>query len=165
MSMPAAGNMTNIIKTDPIVARNFYLYFPKYHENVILQSVNSITVEMEVTKTTQVTKGGKADHAKTVGVSAGLTPEVEMTRMAPQHKDRLWDWLDRIRSGGFSGRTADRELLQLNFYDSTNTKLVSQFTMEGAWPFKIVTDQVEVTSSEAVKEVITLCCESVTRTV
>jgi phage tail-like protein len=159
--------MPGLIKTDPIVARNFYLEIPAYKTTVILQSVNSITVEMQVTASTQVGQRGFADHAKTVGVSAGLTPEVEMTRLAPQKaaSDKIWEWLNRIRSSGFESRTSDRQNMMLMLYDSLNKNVVGQFTLWSGWPFKIVTDPLDASSSEAMKEVITFCCERVTRDV
>lgn len=158
-----ASMETSMIRTDPIVARNFYLEIPG-KSTIVLQSVSSINVELTPVSTTQNGYRGRTEHIKTVGATTNV-PEVEMTRMAPFNaaQDPIWQWFLRIRDKGFKSRSADRMSLYLWLYDTAGVKPVGQFTMHGAWPFKIVTDALSTDSNEPMKEVITFCCERVER--
>jgi phage tail-like protein len=158
------ASQASLIRTDPIIARNFYLEIPGA-TTVILQAVNAMNMEMTPVGTTQNGVGGKPQHVKTVGQSHTSPPEVVMTRMAPADakSDAIWKWFDDIRKKGFQSRTDNRKTLTLKLYDVAQ-KQVGEFQMQGAWPYKIETDQLSTDSNEAMKENITFCCEFIDRT-
>lgn len=159
MKSPAVG----MIKTDPIVARNFFLSWPKFKEGLVIQSVSALNMEMTPVSTTQNGSRGRMEHIKTVGANTNV-PEVEMVRMAPRDasKDALWLWYKRIFAAGFKDRTTDRETLTLELFDAGAHK-VAEFNMHGAWPYKIVNDALSTDSNEPMKETITFVCEWIER--
>jgi phage tail-like protein len=158
MTNPGGG----IITTDPIVARNFYLEIDKT-SGIVLQSVSAMNLELTPVSTTQNGKGGKIQHAKTVGSNVNV-PEVEMVRMAPADatKDPLWIWYKQIHAGGFKSRTDGRKTLSLQLFD-TSAKKCGEFSLHGAWPYKIVNDALSNDSNEPMKETITFVCEWIER--
>jgi phage tail-like protein len=151
-----------LISTEPIVARNFYLDIPGA-TTLVLQSVSGLDVEINVVPTTQNGRKGKQEHVKTIGGTT-LTPEVTMTRMAPQDskKDPLWKWFLDIRENGFKSRTDKRKTVSIILYD-VGGKEVGRFNIFGAWPSKISTDSLSTESNEPMKETIILVCESIRR--
>jgi phage tail-like protein len=158
MTAPGGG----IIQDDPIVARNFYLEIDG-SSGIVLQSVSSLNLELTPVSTTQNGKGGKIEHIKTVGSNVNV-PEVEMVRMAPRDagKDPLWIWYKKIHSSGFKGRSDGRKTLTLQLFD-VSAKKVGEFSLHGAWPYKIVNDALSNDSNEPMKETITFVCEWIER--
>lgn len=161
----ASGNRepaTAMIRTDPIVARNFYLSFPG-SEQIVLQSVSALNVELTPVSTTQNGPKGITQHIKTVGANTNV-PEVEMVRMAPRDSkgDKIWDWYRDIHREGFKDRNSNRKMLTLHLFDPGGHQ-VAEFNMHGAWPYKIVTDALSTDSNEAMKETITFVCEWIER--
>ena len=159
MKSPAVG----MIKSDPIVARNFFLSWPKAKEGLVIQSVSALNMEVTPVSTTQNGSRGRTEHIKTIGANTN-TPEVEMVRMAPRvaNSDPLWIWYKKIFSKGFTSRNADRETLTLELFDAGANK-VAEFNMHGAWPYKIVNDALSTDSNEPMKETITFVCEWIER--
>jgi phage tail-like protein len=152
-----------MIRSDPIVARNFYLEIAG-ETTIVLQGVSALNVELAPVATTQNGYKGRTQHIKTVGATTNV-PEVEMTRMAPFHanQDPIWKWFLDIRENGFKSRTDNRKLLHLWLYDTAGAQAVGEFTMYGAWPYKIVTDSLSTDSNDPMKETITFVCERVER--
>ena len=161
----AAGNRepaTALIRTDPIVARNFYLSI-QGSSQIVIQSVSALNVELTPVSTTQNGPKGVTQHIKTVGANTNV-PEVEMVRMAPRDakSDAIWGWYTGIHKSGFKDRTHNRKMLTLQLYDPAGVN-VAAFNMHGAWPYKIVTDALSTDSNEAMKETITFVCEWIER--
>lgn len=157
-----ATDNSSLISTEPIVARNFFMEIADY-DTLILQSVNGIEMELDVVSTTQNGKGGKQEHIKTLGGTL-KTPEITVTRMAPQkaEQDKIWKWLWDIRDNGFTSRSDKRYAGSIVLYDGGLNE-VARYNFHGAWPSKIVTDEVSTESNDALKEQITFQCEWVER--
>jgi phage tail-like protein len=153
----------DLISTDPIVARMFYLEIDG--ENLVLSGVSGLDLEMEVVSLQQVGKDGKVQHIKTLGQTTKV-PEVSVTRMAPMNalNDPVWKWFNDIRAKGFSGtsRSGNRKNGSIVLYDTGYTE-VARFNFLNGWPSKIATDSLSTESNDAVKETITFVIENLER--
>src|SRR6266567_8478103 len=96
----------DLISTDPIVARNFYLEISG--ENIVLSGVSGLDIELEVVPLQQNGKDGKQQHIKTLGGSI-KAPDLTITRMAPLSAvdDPLWKWFNEIRTKGMKASSRD----------------------------------------------------------
>jgi phage tail-like protein len=152
-----------LLSTDPIVARMFYLEIDG--ENIVLSGVSGISLELDVVSTQQVGPSGKVQHIKTLGQITKV-PEIVVTRMAPMDamSDPLWKWFTEVRTKGFTGtsRATNRKNGSVVMYDTALTE-VARFNFMNAWPNKIATDGLSSDSNEMVKETITLVVESIDR--
>lgn len=154
----------DLISTDPMIARNFFL---EIDGNVIttLSGVSGLDIEVDVSSTQQNGATGKQQMVKTIGGHI-KAPDLTLTRMAPLDamNDSLWKWFLAIRSGGIKAadRTNNRKSGSIVIYDSTLSE-VARFNFTNGWPSKISTDALSTDSNEAVKETITLVCETIDR--
>jgi phage tail-like protein len=159
--MPAAAG--GLISTDPIVTRYFYLELDG--TALILSGVSGLDIELEVVTTTQNGPDGKQQVVKALGGRMKV-PDISLTRMAPADamSDPLWKWFIAVRDKGMKigGRAAERKNGSIVLYDSSNTE-VGRFNFLNGWPSKISTDALSTDSNEAVKETITIVCESIDR--
>src|ERR1700742_3277041 len=130
----------DLISTDPIVARMFYLEIDG--ENILLSAVSGLSLELDVVSTQQAGPGGKVQHIKTLGQTTKV-PEIVVTRMAPMDamSDPMWKWFTEIRTKGFAGtaRQTNRKNGSVVLYDTAMTE-VARFNFMNAWPSKIATD-------------------------
>lgn len=153
----------DLISTDPIVARNFYLEIDG--ENLILSGVSGLEIELDVVELAQNGKDGKQQHIKTLG-GVLKAPAITVTRMAPlnANEDPLWKWFKKIRDSGMkaSSRAATRKNGSIVLYDSAYDE-VGRFNWFNGWPSKIATDQLSTDSNEPMKETITLVVERIER--
>jgi phage tail-like protein len=153
----------DLISTDPIVARNFYLEISG--ENIVLSGVSGLDIELEVVPLQQNGKDGKQQHIKTLGGSI-KAPDLTITRMAPLSAtaDPLWKWFNEIRTKGMkaSSREDQRKDGSIVLYDSTYTE-VGRFNFFKGWPSKIGTDALSTDSNDPMKETITLVVERIER--
>jgi phage tail-like protein len=153
----------DLIATDPIVARHFYLEFG--NDQILLSSVSGFDMELGVSEIMQNGKGGKQQLVRTMA-GIGKPVEVSVTRMAPadMSKDPIWTWFIKNRSGGMKAadRTAPRKSASVVLQDSAGTEL-GRFNFEGGWPSKIVTSELRMDSTEPLTETITFQCESIYR--
>jgi phage tail-like protein len=153
----------DLISTDPIVARSFFLEIDG--ANSILSGVSGLDIELEVVSTSQNGKDGKQQHIKTLG-GALKTPEITMTRMAPVSAtdDQIWTWFKKIRDGGMNATNRDevRKNGSIVLYDTQGTE-VGRFNFFNGWPTKIATDALSTDSNDPVKETITLVTERIDR--
>lgn len=153
----------DLISTDPIVARNFYLEIDS--TKLVLSGVQGFDIELDVVATSQNGPGGKQQHVKTLG---GIlkAPELTVTRMAPLNskQDPIWKWFLQIRNAGMKAadRTNHRKSGSVIFFDGAFDE-VARFNFYGGWPSKIQTDAVSTESNEAMKENITFQCERIER--
>ena len=154
--------MTTAIPTDPIVARNFFLEIPSFG-NLVLQGVSGLDIELDVVSTSQNLAKGKQEHIKSIGGTL-KTPDVTLTRMAPQSADSdpIWKWFKSIRDEGFKDRGDKRQNVSIQIYD-VNFNLIAKFDITNAWPSKIATDAFSTESNDPVKETITLVNERIER--
>lgn len=152
-----------LINTDPIIARSFYLDFPKL-SGFILSGVSGLDVEVDVVSLAQNGKDGKQQHIKTLG-GALKTPELSVTRMAPMdaQSDPLWKWFLEIREKGMKSRTDGRQDGSIIIYDASATE-VGRYNIFGCWPSKIAGDALSTESNDALKETITFQTERIERT-
>ncbi len=152
----------DLISTEPIVARNFFLDIPG-EGSLVLSGVSGLDVELDVVSVAQNGKNGKQQHIKTVG-GVLKTPDVTMTRMAQQDakKDPLWAWFVDIRDKGFKDREDKRKNISVVLYDVSQTE-VGRFNIFNAWPSKIATDALSTDSNDPMKESITIVCERIER--
>jgi phage tail-like protein len=151
-----------MIPTDPIVARAFFLDFPKL-SGFVLSGVSGMDVELDVVTLEQTGANGKQQHVKTVGGMLKV-PEVSVTRMAPAdaQSDKLWTWFLDIRDHGFKGRTDKRQDGSIILYDRTGAEL-GRYNLFGCWPSKISVDALSTESNEPLKETITFQAERIER--
>src|SRR2546430_381554 len=153
----------DLIGTDPIVARNFYLNIDG--ENLVLSGVSGLDIELEVVPLNQNGKDGKQQHIKTLGGTL-KAPDLSITRMAPlsAESDPLWKWFKDIRDGGMKAdsRESKRKNGSIVLYDSSYTE-VGRFNFFNGWPSKIGTDALSTDSNEPMKETITLVVERIER--
>jgi phage tail-like protein len=153
----------DLISTDPIVARNFYLEIDG--ENLVLSGVSGLDIELEVVSVQQNGKDGKQQHVKTLGGTLKV-PDLSITRMAPlsAESDPLWKWFKTIRDGGMkaSSREATRKNGSIVLYDSSFAE-VGRFNFYNGWPSKIGTDALSTDSNDAMKESITMVVERIER--
>jgi phage tail-like protein len=153
----------DLISTDPIVARNFYLEIDG--QNLILSGVSGLEIELDVVPMQQNGKDGKQQHIKTLGGSL-KAPDITVTRMAPlsANDDPLWKWFKQIRDGGMkaTARSATRKNGSIVLYDSAYDE-VGRFNWFNGWPSKIATDALSTDSNEPMKETITLVVERIER--
>lgn len=153
----------DLISTDPIVARNFYLEIDG--ENLILSGVSGLEIELDVVPMQQNGKNGKQQHIKTLG-GVLKAPDITVTRMAPlnANEDPLWKWFKKIRDAGMKAksRAATRKNGSIVLYDSAYDE-VGRFNWYNGWPSKIATDQLSTDSNEPMKETITLVVERIER--
>jgi phage tail-like protein len=153
----------DLISTDPIVARNFYLEIDG--QNLILSGVSGLEIELDVVPMQQNGKDGKQQHIKTLGGSL-KAPDITVTRMAPlsANDDPLWKWFKQIRDGGMkaTSRSATRKNGSIVLYDSAYDE-VGRFNWFNGWPSKIATDALSTDSNEPMKETITLVVERIER--
>jgi phage tail-like protein len=153
----------DLLNTDPIVARMFYLEIDG--ENIVLSGVSGLNIEMDVVSLQQVGKDGKVQHIKTLGQTTKV-PEITMTRMAPMDakSDPIWKWFEDIRTKGFTGtaRATNRKNGSIVMYDTSLTE-VSRFNFLNGWPSKIATDALNTDSNDPVKETITIVIETLDR--
>ncbi|MGH3495653.1 MAG: phage tail protein [Sciscionella sp.] len=152
-----------LISTDPIVARNFYLEIDG--ENLILSGVSGLEIELDVVPMQQNGKNGKQQHIKTLG-GVLKAPDITVTRMAPlnANDDPLWKWFKKIRDSGMkaASRATSRKNGSIVLYDSSYAE-VGRFNWYNGWPSKISTDQLSTDSNEPMKETITLVVERIER--
>ncbi|MDP9093582.1 MAG: phage tail protein [Actinomycetota bacterium] len=153
----------DLISTDPIVARNFYLEIDG--QNLILSGVSGLEIELDVVPMQQNGKDGKQQHIKTLG-GVLKAPDITVTRMAPlsANDDPLWKWFKQIRDGGMkaTARAATRKNGSIVLYDSAYDE-VGRFNWFNGWPSKIATDSLSTDSNEPMKETITLVVERIER--
>ena len=153
----------DLISTDPIVARNFYLEIDG--ENLVLSGVSGLDMELEVVSLQQNGKDGKQQHIKALGGTL-KAPDLSITRMAPNNatQDPVWKWFTDIRNSGFKAgdRSDKRKNGSIVFYDSALEE-VGRFNFFNAWPSKISTDAVSTDSNDPMKETITLVTERIER--
>lgn len=153
----------DLISTDPIVARNFYLEID--NQNLILSGVSGLEIELDVVPMQQNGKDGKQQHIKTLG-GVLKAPDITITRMAPLSAvdDPLWKWFKQIRDGGMkaTARAATRKNGSIVLYDSAYDE-VGRFNWFNGWPSKISTDALSTDSNEPMKETITLVVERIER--
>ncbi|MCU1657903.1 MAG: hypothetical protein QOJ80_5425 [Mycobacterium sp.] len=153
----------DLISTDPIVARNFYLNIDG--ENLVLSGVSGLDIELEVVPLNQNGKDGKQQHIKTLGGTI-KAPDISITRMAPlsAENDPVWKWFKDIRDGGMKADARDtkRKNGSIVLYDSSYTE-VGRFNFFNGWPSKIGTDALSTDSNEPMKETITLVVERIER--
>jgi phage tail-like protein len=153
----------DLIDTDPIVARMFYLEIDG--DKLILSGVSGLDLEMGVVSVQQVGKDGKVQHIKTLG-QVTTVPELSITRMAPMNamSDPIWKWFQTIRTKGFAGasRVDNRKNGSIVLYDTAYSE-VARFNFTNGWPSKISTDSLTTESNDAVKETITLVIENLDR--
>lgn len=155
--------VSDLISTDPIVLRNFYLEIDG--EKLVLSGVSGLDMELEVVPLSQNGKDGKQQHIKTLGGTL-KAPDLTITRMAPAKAtdDPIWKWFKEIRDGGFkiADRTGHRKNGSIVLYDSAYME-VGRFNFFKGWPSKIATDALSSDSNEPMKETITLVCERIDR--
>jgi phage tail-like protein len=153
----------DLIATDPIVARNFYLEIDG--EQLVLSGVSGLDIELEVVSLQQNGKDGKQQHVKTLG-GVLKVPDIAITRMAPlsAQNDPLWKWFLQIRDSGFKGanREDNRKNGSIVLYDSAFEE-VGRFNFFNGWPSKIGTDALSTDSNDPMKESITLVVERIER--
>ena len=153
----------DLISTDPIVARNFYLEIDG--ENLVLSGVSGLDIELEVVPVQQNGKDGKQQHIKTLGGSI-KAPDLSISRMAPVSaiNDPMWKWFTDIRTKGMKANTRqdNRKNGSIVLYDSTYTE-VGRFNFFNGWPSKISTDALSTDSNDPMKESITLVVERLER--
>jgi len=153
----------DLLSTDPIVARMFYLEIDS--EKLVLSGVSGLDLEMDVVSLQQVGKDGKVQHIKTLGQTTKV-PSINVTRMAPMDamSDPIWKWFNEIRTKGFTGtsRATNRKNGSIVMYD-TALKEVARFNFHNGWPSKIATDALSTESNDPVKETITLSIELLDR--
>ncbi|MDT4933696.1 MAG: hypothetical protein QOK11_1588 [Pseudonocardiales bacterium] len=153
----------DLISTDPIVARNFYLEIDG--ENLVLSGVSGLDIELEVVPVQQNGKDGKQQHIKTLGGSI-KAPDLSISRMAPVSaiNDPMWKWFTDIRTKGMKANTRqdNRKNGSIVLYDSTYTE-VGRFNFFNGWPSKISTDALSTDSNDPMKETITLVVERIER--
>ena len=155
--------VSDLISTDPIVARNFYLEIDG--ENLVLSGVSGLEIELNVVEIQQNGKDGKQQHIKTLG-GVLKAPEITIERMAPADakNDPLWKWFMQIRDGGMkiTNRAQHRKNGSIVLYDSAYDE-VGRFNFYNGWPSKIATDALSTDSNEAMKESIVLVTERIER--
>lgn len=155
--------IAELLSTDPIVLRNFYLEIDG--EKLVLSGVSGLDMELEVVPLSQNGKDGKQQHIKTLGGTL-KAPDLTITRMAPANAkdDPIWKWFKEIRDGGFkiTDRAGHRKNGSIVLYDSSYAE-VGRFNFFKAWPSKISTDALSTESNEPMKETITLVCERIDR--
>jgi phage tail-like protein len=153
----------DLISTDPIVARNFYLQID--NDNLVLSGVSGLEIELDVVNVSQNGKDGKQQHIKTLGGTL-KAPEIQITRMAPLNAkaDPIWKWFLMIRDGGMkaTARAATRKNGSIVLYDSAYDE-VGRFNFFNGWPSKIATDALTTESNEPMKETIVLVVERIER--
>jgi phage tail-like protein len=154
----------DLISTDPIVARNFYLEIDGV--KLVLSGVSGLEIELDVVNIQQNGPDGKQQHIKTLG-GVLKAPEITVTRMAPLDatNDPLWKWFLQIRDGGMkaNNRAAVRKTGSIILYDSAYDE-VGRFNWFNGWPSKIATDSLSTDSNDPMKETITLVVERIERT-
>lgn len=154
----------DLISTDPIIAQNFYLELDGV--NILLSTVSALTIDMDVAEMHQNGAKGVNALVKTRGQSIKV-PDIEFSRMAPMDaaSDPIWQWFRGVRSGGFKGtdRGTNRKTGSIVFFDTQKNE-VGRFTFHNAWVKSIATDGVDTTSSEPLKETITVVAEWIDRT-
>lgn len=153
----------DLISTDPIVARNFYLEIDG--ASLILSGVSGLEIELDVVPMAQNGKDGKQQHIKTLGGSI-KAPDLSISRMAPVSaiNDPMWKWFTDIRTKGMKANTRqdNRKNGSIVLYDSTYTE-VGRFNFFNGWPSKISTDALSTDSNDPMKETITLVVERIER--
>jgi phage tail-like protein len=153
----------DLISTDPIVARNFYLVIDG--ENLVLSGVSGLDIELEVVPVQQNGKDGKQQHIKTLGGSI-KAPDLSISRMAPVSaiNDPMWKWFTDIRTKGMKANTRqdNRKNGSIVLYDSSYEE-VGRFNWYNGWPSKISTDALSTDSNEPMKETIVLVVERIER--
>lgn len=154
-----------LISTDPIVARNFYLEIDGIGAKLVLSGVSGLEMELDVVPIAQNGAFGKQQHIKTLGgqLKAG---DITITRMAPADAkaDPLWQWFLRIREKGMKAksRALTRKNGSIVLYDSAFDE-VGRFNFFNGWPSKIATDAMSTDSNDPMKENITLVVERIER--
>ena len=155
----------DLINTDPIVARNFFLEIKGIEGRLVLSGVSGLEIELDVVPLAQNGKDGKQQHIKTLG-GVLKAPDITITRMAPLSaaQDPLWEWFNKIRASGMkaASRPDQRKEGSIVLYDSSYTE-VGRFDWFNGWPSKIATDALSTDSNEPMKETITLVVERIER--
>ncbi|MGX7681852.1 phage tail protein [Jatrophihabitans sp. DSM 45814] len=153
----------DLINTDPIVARNFFLEIDG--EATVLSGVSGLDMEVEVVTIQQQGKDGKSQSVKTLG-QTNKAPDISITRMAPMDaaNDPIWKWFKAVRDTGFTGakRESNRKNGSIVLYDTAHTE-IGRYNFFNGWPSKIGTDALSTDSNDAVKETITLTIERIDR--
>jgi phage tail-like protein len=147
---------------EPIVARSFYLDFPKL-SGFALTGVSGLDVELDVVSISTNAKNGKQVHQKTVGGNL-KTPDITVTRIAPRDVsgDNLWTWFTDIRDKGMKDAVFGRQDGSIVLYATDGTE-VGRYNIFGCWPSKISTDALSTDSNESLKETITFATERIQR--
>lgn len=152
-----------LISSDPIVARNFYLEIDDV--KLVLSGVSGLEIELDVVPIAQNGQFGRQQHIKTLGGQLKAN-DITITRMAPTSAkdDALWKWFLRIRAAGMkaTGRALTRKNGSIVLYDSAYDE-VGRFNFFNGWPSKIATSELSTDSNEPMKETITLVVERVER--
>lgn len=152
-----------LISTDPIVARNFYLEIDDV--KLVLSGVSGLELELDVVPIAQNGQFGRQQHIKTLGGQLKAN-DITITRMAPTDakNDPLWKWFLRIRTAGMKAksRALTRKNGSIVLYDSAYDE-VGRFNFFNGWPSKIATSEMSTDSNDPMKETITLVVERVER--
>lgn len=155
----------DLINTDPIIVRNFFLEIKGIDGRLVLSGVSGLDIELDVVPLSQNGKDGKQQHIKTLGGTL-KAPDIQITRMAPLSaaSDPVWEWFNKIRASGMkaASRPDQRKEGSIVLYDSSYTE-VGRFDWFNGWPSKIATDALSTESNEPMKETITLVVERIER--
>ncbi|HEX3425105.1 MAG TPA: phage tail protein [Acidimicrobiales bacterium] len=156
--------ITDLIKSDPLVATNFFLEI-KGEVIDTLSEVSGLDVELETAEVTQRSAAGMYIQHK-VYSKPKWTGELTIKRVAPLDatKDNMWKWFNAIRDKGMSAdnRNGERKDGSIVIYGS-DMKEIARWNFYEAWPSKISQDSLTVGSNDAVSESITLQFEKLER--
>jgi phage tail-like protein len=153
----------DLVSTDPIVARNFYLEIDS--DRLLLIGIAGLEIELDVVNMNTNGKDGRQQHIKTLGGTI-KAPDITVTRFAPlsAKDDPIWKWFLQIRDGGMkaSNRATSRKNGSIVLYDSAYDE-VGRFNWFNGWPSKISTSELTTESQEPMKETIVLSVERIER--
>jgi phage tail-like protein len=156
--------VTDLIKSDPLIATNFFLEI-KGEVVDTLSEVSGLDVELETADVTQ-----RSDKGQYIQHKAYTKPkwigEITIKRIAPLDatKDALWKWFNQIREKGMSveGRGGERKDGSIVIYDTT-MKEIARWNFFSAFPTKISQDSLTVGSNDPVSESVTFVHEKLER--
>jgi phage tail-like protein len=154
----------DLLKQDPLIATNFFL---EVDGSIIssLSEVSGLDVEVEVAEVVQRGATGQLIHHKTLSKPKWVG-ELTIKRTAPLDatSDPLWKWFVDIRDKGMSAdnRGGERKNGSVVIYDSTMTE-VSRWNFYNAWPSKISSDSMTVSSNDPINESVTVQYEKLER--
>jgi phage tail-like protein len=156
--------VTDLIKTDPLIATNFFL---EINGEVVdtLSEVSGLDVELEVTDVNQRSQKGQFIQHKAYSKPKWVG-EITVKRIAPLDatKDQLWKWFNAIREKGMSveNRGGERKDGSIVIYDTTMTE-IARWNFYKAFPTKISQDSLTVGSNDPIQESITIVHEKLER--